>query len=105
MIDPSKGTVTGHYKQFLLNVMDVLDNNSLMSNSYLIMDNANSQKNPSISRIISYREYRILFLAPFFQELNQIEQFWHQLKSKAKEKIILPKKQFKQELQRLQIWQ
>ncbi|KAG2734935.1 hypothetical protein G9P44_001149 [Scheffersomyces stipitis] len=47
---PSCGTVTGHYKSFIKQVISVLKHPKYM-NSYLIMDNAPIHKNESIHRI------------------------------------------------------
>lgn len=91
VVDSSRGTITGHYKQFLLDVMDVLDKSPYMRNCYLVMDNASIHKSLSIGRIIQVRGYRVLYLPPFSPELNPIEQFWHQLKSKLKREKLLSK--------------
>lgn len=83
-VDVAGGTTTGHFKQFLLNVMDELDQDAEFSGVYLVMDNASIHKNESIQRIVMSRGYKVLYLPPYSPELNPIEQFWHQLKSKVK---------------------
>lgn len=89
--DTSRGTITGHYKQFLLDLMDTMDAHPVMKNAYLVMDNASIHKNASIARIIQARGYRLLYLPPFSPELNPIEQFWYQVKSKLKREKLLHK--------------
>lgn len=82
--DVTRGTNTGHFKQFLLNVMDELDKDEQLSGMYLVMDNASIHKSVSVERIVIARGYKVLYLPPYSPELNPIEQFWHQLKSKIK---------------------
>lgn len=85
----TKGTVTGHYKQFLFDLIDCLDKHPILNGAYLVMDNASIHKNPSISRIVSARGYRILYLPPFSPELNPIEQFWNSMKAQLKREKLL----------------
>ncbi|KAI5950228.1 hypothetical protein KGF54_005185, partial [Candida jiufengensis] len=80
----AKGTVTAHYKQFLVDIMNVLDDYEQYKNAYLVMDNAPIHTNMSIKRIIEARGYKCLYLPPFSPELNPIEQFWFLLKQHIK---------------------
>ncbi|KAM9919218.1 hypothetical protein OXX59_008102 [Metschnikowia pulcherrima] len=87
----TRGTVTGHFKQFLTDLLDSMDKHSRFRNCYLIMDNAPIHKNASIVRIITLRGYRCLYLPPYFPELNPIEQFRSVVESKLKKVHLLSK--------------
>jgi hypothetical protein len=70
-----KGTVTGHYLQFIhktLNEMDLLEE---MKGFYLIMDNAPIHTADEISEMITERGYRCAYLTPYSPELNSIKNF------------------------------
>lgn len=59
-----KGTVTGHYLQF--------------------MDNASIHTADEISEMIIERGYKCVYLPPYSPELNPIENFWSVIKNKVK---------------------
>jgi len=86
-----KGTVTGHYLQFLSDTMIELDKFEQWKGCYLVMDNASNHKNIAIANMITERGYRYIYLPPYSPELNPIEQFWSVLKSKLKRSKLLEK--------------
>ncbi|GAN06739.1 conserved hypothetical protein [Mucor ambiguus] len=81
----SRGTVTGHYFNFLNDTMDVMDKfPDVFKDNYLIMDNTPIHINEDIKSVIEGRGYRCVYLPPYSPELNPIEQFWSVCKSKLK---------------------
>lgn len=88
-IPTPKGTTSGHFKRFLMDAMNVLDQYPSFKNAFLVMDNASIHKNSSIVRLITSRGYRCLYLPPFSPELNPIEQVWHMMKSSLKRERLL----------------
>lgn len=89
----SRGTVTGHYFNFLNGTMDVMDKfPDVFKDNYLIMDNAPIHINEDIKSVIEWRGYRCVYLPPYSPELNLIEQFWSVCKSKLKRERLLEEK-------------
>ncbi|CEI99688.1 hypothetical protein RMCBS344292_13770 [Rhizopus microsporus] len=71
----SKGTVTGHYVSFLKVTMNEMDQHPHMKDYYLVMDNAPIHTLEDIAKYVESRDYRCVYLPPYFPELNPIEQF------------------------------
>ncbi|KAK4509679.1 uncharacterized protein ATC70_006981 [Mucor velutinosus] len=87
----SKGTVTGHYFNFISDTMDEMDKHpEIFKDNYLIMDNAPIHTNDDIKLLIESRGYRCVYLPPYSPELNPIEQFWSICKMILKDFISLP---------------
>ncbi|CEG70119.1 hypothetical protein RMATCC62417_06068 [Rhizopus microsporus] len=87
----SKGTVTGHYVSFLKVTMNEMDQHPHMKDYYLVMDNAPIHTLEDIAKYVESRDYRCVYLPPYFPELNPIEQFWSVVKSKVKRNKFLEK--------------
>lgn len=86
----SKGTVTGHYFNFLSDTIDEMDKHpDIFKDNYLIMDNAPIHTNDDIKLFIESRGYRCVQLPPYSPELSPIEQFWSVCKSKLKREKLL----------------
>ncbi|KAG1328514.1 hypothetical protein G6F62_008114 [Rhizopus arrhizus] len=79
-----KGTVTGHYLQFIHKTLNEMDLFEEMKGFYLIMDNAPIHTADEISEMITERGYRCAYLPPYSPELNPIENFWSIVKNKVK---------------------
>ena len=84
-----RGTVTGHYFNFLSSTMDVLDRHEMFKDNYIVMDNAPIHQHEDIRKHIENRGYRCIYLPPYSPELNPIEQFWSICKSKLKREQLL----------------
>ncbi|KAG0841955.1 hypothetical protein G6F17_009019 [Rhizopus arrhizus] len=82
-------TVTGHYFNFICDIMDVLDKHEEFKDCYIVMDNAPIHKNADIEKEINRRGYGCVYLPPYSPELNPIEQFWSVCKSKMKREELL----------------
>ncbi|CEP09554.1 hypothetical protein [Parasitella parasitica] len=86
----SKGTVTGHYFNFISDTMDEMDKHpEIFKDNYLIMDNAPIHTNDAIKLLNESRGYRCVYLPPYSPDLNPIEQFWSICKSKLKREKLL----------------
>ncbi|EIE78924.1 hypothetical protein RO3G_03629 [Rhizopus delemar RA 99-880] len=70
------GTVTGHYFNFIVSTLDVLDRHEHLKGCYLVMDNAPIHNSVQIERLVVCRGYGCVYLPPYSPELNSIEQFW-----------------------------
>ncbi|CEP11947.1 hypothetical protein [Parasitella parasitica] len=84
-----RGTVTGHYFNFLSSTMDVLDRHEMFKDNYIVMDNAPIHQHENIRKHIETRGYRCIYLPPYSPELNPIEQCWFICKSKLKREPLL----------------
>lgn len=84
-----RGTVTGHYFNFVASCMDIMDQHSEFKDYYLVMDNAPIHKHKDIQKYIEGRGYHCLYLPSYSPELNPIEQFWSVAKSKLKREKLL----------------
>lgn len=87
----SKGTVTGHYMLFPQNTMNFMDQFPEMKGFYIVMDNAPIHTADDINQMITKRGYRSIYLPPYSQELNPIEDFWSTMKSYVKRKLEWPR--------------
>ncbi|KAG1053337.1 hypothetical protein G6F43_004579 [Rhizopus delemar] len=84
-----RGTVTGHYFNFLSSTMYVLDRHEMFKDNYIVMDNAPIHQHEDIRKYIENRGYRCVYLLPYSPELNPIEQFWSVCKGKLKKEQLL----------------
>ncbi|KAG1459641.1 hypothetical protein G6F46_004097 [Rhizopus delemar] len=84
-----RGTVTGHYFNFLSSTMYVLDRHEMFEDNYIVMDNAPIHQHEDIRKYIENRGYRCVYLPPYSPELNPIEQFWSVCKGKLKKEQLL----------------
>ncbi|KAG2224141.1 hypothetical protein INT45_000156 [Circinella minor] len=73
------GTRTGHFIEYLDNVMDIVDENNVKCR-YLVMDNAPIHTNKSISHLVEQRGYKSIYLPKHSPFLNPIEEFWSKVK-------------------------
>ena len=64
---------------------------SLTPGQVLILDNASFHKSTETQRLVKAAGCRILFLPPYSPDLNPIEKYWANMKSKVRE--LLPKVQ------------
>lgn len=80
----SKGTVTGHYMNFIQKTMDEMDCIPEMKGYYIVMDNAPIHTSNEIDTMVTERGYKCIYLPPYSPELNPIEQFWSIVKNKVK---------------------
>ncbi|KAG1139476.1 hypothetical protein G6F38_009802 [Rhizopus arrhizus] len=80
----SKGTVTGHYMNFIQKTMDEMDCIPEMKGYYIVMDNAPIHIPNEIDTMVTERGYKCIYLPPYSPELNPIEQFWSIVKNKVK---------------------
>lgn len=85
----SRGTVTGHFYNFVATTIDVMDQYEEFKGHYLVMDNVSIHKNTDIKLYIESRGYGCIYLPPYSPELNPIEQFWSVCKSKLKRETLL----------------
>ncbi|RCH95611.1 hypothetical protein CU097_013202 [Rhizopus azygosporus] len=76
----SKGTTTAHFIKFMNVLLDILNLNEYLKESYLVMDNCTIHKSKPMMRKIKSRGYKLMHLLPYSPELNLIEQFWAILK-------------------------
>lgn len=83
------GTVTGHYFNFIVSTLDILDQHEQLKGHYIVMDNAPIHKNTDIRKYIEQRGYGCVYLPAYSPELNPIEQFWSVCKSKLKREQLL----------------
>lgn len=83
-----KGTVTGHYLNFVCKTLDEMDLYEEMKGYYLIMDNAPIHTAQQINDIITERGYKCVHLPAYSPELNPIENFWSIVKNKVKRSIF-----------------
>ncbi|KAG1054711.1 hypothetical protein G6F43_003288 [Rhizopus delemar] len=88
-ITSKRGTVIGHYFNFLSSTMDVLDKHKMFKDNYIVMDNSPIHQHEDIRKHVENRGYRCIYLPPYSPELNQIEQFWSICKSKLKREQLL----------------
>ncbi|KAG1177932.1 hypothetical protein G6F70_001059 [Rhizopus microsporus] len=73
------GTRSEHFIEFLVGVMDTLDQFDIKGR-YLIMDNAAIHKVTEIQNLITSRGYKATYLPPYSPFLNPIELFWSKIK-------------------------
>ncbi|MHC5226037.1 transposase [Ignatzschineria sp. LJL83] len=60
----------------------------LPTSSVVIMDNARFYRKTELEKITIAKGHLLLFLAPYFPDLNPIEKYWANLKEKMKQ--VLP---------------
>ncbi|RCH88390.1 hypothetical protein CU097_010924 [Rhizopus azygosporus] len=77
-----KGTITTHFIKFVNELLDIMDEDESLKNSYLVVDNARIHKSKPMIRKIEVRDYRVMYLPPYSPELNPIEQSWVSVKGK-----------------------
>ncbi|KAG1222336.1 hypothetical protein G6F35_005370 [Rhizopus arrhizus] len=73
------GTRSEHFIEFLIGVMDTLDQFD-MKGRYLVMDNAAIHKVTEVKDLIASRGYKVVYLPPYSPFLNPIELFWSKVK-------------------------
>ncbi len=73
------GTRSEHFIEFLIGVMDTLDQFD-MKGRYLVMDNAAIHKVTEVKDLIASRGYKVIYLPPYLPFLNPIELFWSKVK-------------------------
>ncbi|KAG1060993.1 hypothetical protein G6F41_012506 [Rhizopus arrhizus] len=69
------GTRSEHFIEFLIGVMDILDQFD-MKGRHLVMDNAAIHKVTEVKDLIASRGYKVIYLPPYLPFLNPIELFW-----------------------------
>ncbi|KAG1138552.1 hypothetical protein G6F37_010405 [Rhizopus arrhizus] len=69
------GTRSEHFIEFLIGVMDTLDQFD-MKGRYLVMDNAAIHKVTEVKDLIASRGYKVIYLPPYSPFLNPTELFW-----------------------------
>ncbi|EIE92185.1 hypothetical protein RO3G_16896 [Rhizopus delemar RA 99-880] len=72
------GTRSEHFIEFLIGVMDTLDQFD-MKGRYLVMDNAAIHKVTEVKDLIASRGYKVIYLPPYSPFLNPIELFWSKM--------------------------
>lgn len=80
----SKRSRTSQWQQFLMDAMDILDEDPSFKNAYLVVDDTIIGKNTIISSLIVHRGYRCLCLPPRPPELNPMEQVWAMIEGTLK---------------------
>ncbi|CEJ00962.1 hypothetical protein RMCBS344292_18454 [Rhizopus microsporus] len=73
------GTRSEHFLEFLVGVMDTLDQFD-MKGRHLVMDNAAIHKVTEVQSLIKSRGYKATYLPPYSPFLNSIELFWSKVK-------------------------
>lgn len=92
--ETKRGTVTGHYFNFVASCMSVMDSHTEFKDNYLVMDNALMHSHTDIQKYIESRGYRCVYLPPCSPELNFVEQFWSVAKNKLKWERCCKKKKW-----------
>jgi hypothetical protein len=64
----AKGTTTGHCLSFIRNTLDEMNNNPLMSNFFIVIDNAPIHMHRDIDELITLRCYRSIYLPSLFAQ-------------------------------------
>lgn len=80
----SKSNVTDHYMIFLQKSLNCMDLFPEMKGFDIVLDNAPFHRADEIAEIISKKEYRSIYLPPYFLRLNLIKNFWTRRKSYVK---------------------
>ncbi|CEG80005.1 hypothetical protein RMATCC62417_14402 [Rhizopus microsporus] len=76
----SKGTVTGHYMNFIQKTMDEMNCIPEMKGYYIVMDIATIHSSNEIDAMVTERGYKCVYLPSY----SPIEQFWSIVKNKVK---------------------
>jgi hypothetical protein len=79
-----KGTITGHYLNFLEKTMDEMYCFPELKYQYIMMDNTPIHTTKEIEVLILKRGYRCVYLPLYSPEFNPIEQLWSIVENKVK---------------------
>jgi hypothetical protein len=71
----AKGTTTAHFVRFISELLDIMDMDESLMNSYLVINYCTIHKSHPVIRKNDSRGYRVMHLPPCSPEFNPIGQF------------------------------
>lgn len=80
----AKGTTIAHFVKSMNELLDIMDTDESLVDSYLVIYNCTIYKSHPMIGNAESEGYRVICLSPYSSELNPMEQFWTLVQGKMR---------------------